>query len=154
MKKSITCITLAAIVCSIAGSALAQRKPEAVIKERQSLMTMQNWVLRDLSMMVKGQRPYDKEVVTRSAALLDATGKMIPEVIPPGTGPESGVATRARPEVWTDAEKFKQALERFQAETPKLTEAAGAGTLDALRGAFSGVLKGCDNCHDSFRAKR
>lgn len=153
MKKSITCLTVAVIMCGVAGNALAQRKPESVIKERQSLMTMQNWALRDLSMMVKGQRPYDKEVATRSAALLDATGKMIPEVISPGTGPESGVKTRARPEIWTDPEKFKQALAGFQAEIPKLNEAAQAGTVDALRGAFSSVLKGCDGCHESFRSK-
>jgi cytochrome c556 len=152
MKKSITCLTVAVIMCSVAGSALAQRKPEAVIKDRQALMVMQNWALRDLSMMVKGQRPYDKEIATRSAALLDATNKMILEAFPKGT--ESGAETRARPEVWTDSEKFKQALARLQAETPKLTEAAQAGTLDALRGTFSGVVKGCDGCHESFRAKR
>jgi len=153
MKKSITCIALAALACGIASTALAQqRRPEAVIKERQSLMSMQNWALRDLSMMVKGQRPYDQALAARSAALLEVTNKMILEAFPLGT--ESGGETRARPEIWTDTEKFKQALARLQAETPKLTEAAQAGTLDALRGAFSGVAKGCDGCHESFRAKR
>ena len=115
-------------------------------------MSMQNWALRDLAMMVKGQRPYDKEVVVRSAMLLEATNKMIPEAFPPGT--ESGAPTRARPEIWTDPEKFKQALAGFQAEIPKLNEAAKAGTVDALQGAFSSVVKGCDGCHNSFRAKR
>lgn len=152
MKKSIICLTVAVIACSVAGSAFAQRKPEAIIKERQSLMSMQNWALRDIAMMVKGQQPYDQAIAARSAALLNVTNKMILEAFPPGT--ESGAPTRARPEIWTDTEKFKQALERLQAETPKLTEAAQAGTLDALRGAFSGVVKGCDGCHDSFRAKR
>lgn len=103
-------------------------------------------------MMVKGQRPYDKELVLRSAALLDVTNKMIPEAFPPGT--ESGAPTRARPEIWTDPEKYKQALAAFQAEIPKLNEAAQAGTVDALRSAFSSVAKGCDGCHESFRAKR
>ena len=152
MKKSIICLTVAVIACSVAGSAFAQRKPEAIIKERQSLMTMQNWALRDIAMMVKGQQPYDQAIAARSAALLNVTNKMILEAFPPGT--ESGAPTRAKPEIWTDTEKFKQALERLQADTPKLTEAAQAGTLDALRGAFSGVVKGCDGCHDSFRAKR
>lgn len=153
MKKSITCLTVAVIVCSVAGSALAQqRRPEAIIKERQSLMSMQNWALRDIAMMVKGQRPYDKEVAMRSAALLEVTNKMILEAFPSGT--ESGAETRARPEIWADPDKFKQALARLQAETPKLTEAARAGTVDALRGAFGGVVKGCDGCHESFRAKR
>jgi cytochrome c556 len=142
MRKSIVCFTLTAIACAVVSSALAQqRRPEAVIKDRQSLMTMQNWAL-----------PYDPAVIARSAELLDATNKMILEAFPPGT--ESGAPNRARPEIWSDPEKFKQALAAFQAEVPKLVEAAKAGTPDALRSAFSAVAKGCDGCHDSFRAKR
>jgi cytochrome c556 len=153
MRKSIVCFTLTAIACAVVSSALAQqRRPEAVIKDRQSLMTMQNWALRDIALMVKGQRPYDPAVIARSAELLDATNKMILEAFPPGT--ESGAPNRARPEIWSDPEKFKQALAAFQAEVPKLVEAAKAGTPDALRSAFSAVAKGCDGCHDSFRAKR
>lgn len=152
MKKNFICIILAALACAVASGALAQRKPASVIKDRQALMSMQNWALRDIALMVKGQRSYDPAIIARSAALLEATNKMIPEAFPPGT--ESGAPNRARPEIWSDPEKFKAALTRFQAEVPKLNEAAKAGTPDALRAAFSAVAKGCDGCHDSFRAKQ
>ena len=152
MRKNFIYIALAALACVATSSALAQRKPEAVIKDRQALMTMQNWALRDIALMVKGQRPYDPAVIARSAELLDATNKMIPEAFPAGS--DSGAPNRARPEIWSNPEKFKEALARFQAEVPKLSQAAKAGTPDALSAAFSAVAKGCDGCHDSFRAKR
>lgn len=153
MKKSI-CLVLTVVGVGVAFGTLAQRKPDAIIKDRQALMTMQNWALRDLSMMVKGQRPYDKGVVERSVAVLDGTNRMLPEAVPAGSGPDSGIPTRARAEIWSEPDKFKQAIGHFQAETTKLNEAARAGTLDALRASFSGVVKSCEGCHESFRAKR
>jgi len=153
MKKSIASITLAAIACGMAGSALAQVKPEDVIKFRKSVMTIQAWHMRPMAAMVKGQRPYDQDAFAYNAQVIGLTARMKGEAFAPGTEKAADVETRAKPEIWTEPEKFKQALDRFQAEASKLVEASKAGSLDAVRPVFGAVAKACGACHDAFRAK-
>ena len=153
MKKSITCITLAAIACSISGSALAQAKPEDVIKFRKSVMTIQAWHMRPMAAMVKEQRPYDQDAFAYNAQVIGLTARMKGEAFAPGTDKAADVETRAKPEIWTEPEKFKQALDRFQAEASKLVVASKAGSLDAVRPVFGAVAKACGACHDAFRTK-
>lgn len=153
MKKSIICITLAAIASGIAGTALAQQKPEEVIKYRKSVMTIQSWHMRPMAAMVKGQRPYDADVFAYNAQVIGQTARMKAEAFAPGTDKAADAETRAKPEIWSEPEKFKEALDRFQAEAIKLVEASKAGTLDAVRPVFGGVAKACGACHDAFRTK-
>ena len=153
MKKSIICVTLAAISVSITGATLAQQKPEEVIKFRKSVMTIQSWHMRPMAAMVKEQRPYDKDVFAYNAQVIAITAKMKAEAFAAGTEKIADTETRAKPEIWSEPEKFKQALDRFQADVIKLTEAANTGTLDTVRPAFGAVAKDCSACHDAFRTK-
>ena len=73
------------------------------------------------------------------------------EGFPPGT--DQGAPTKAKPEIWTDSAKFKEAADRLQAETPKLVAAAKTGDMNQIKPAFTSVGKACDNCHDNFRNK-
>jgi cytochrome c556 len=153
MKKSIICITLAAVASGISGATLAQQKPEDVIKYRKAVMSIQSWHMRPMAAMVKGQRPFDAEVFAFNAQVIGQTARMKGDAFAPGTAKAPDVESRAKPEIWSEPEKFKQALDRFQAEASKLVEASKAGNLDAVRPAFGGVAKACGACHDSFRTK-
>ena len=144
----------------LAGSALlatapvqAQQKPDDVIKFRKGLMQVQGWSARPMGQMVKGEIPFDRELFARNAAMLELTGRMIVEGFPAGTEKGASEQTRARPEIWSDGGKFRQAAEQFQAAATKLTEASRAGTLEAVRPAFAAVAKQCSACHDGFRVK-
>jgi len=153
MKKRILCIALAAIATGTAGTLLAQQKPEEVIKYRKSVMTIQAWHMRPMAAMVKEQRPYDAEVFAYNAQVIGYTARMKAEAFAPGTDKAPDAETRAKPEIWSEPEKFKQALDRFQAEAVKLVEASKVGSLDAVRPVFGGVAKACGACHDTFRTK-
>ena len=59
--------------------------------------------------------------------------------------------TRAKPEIWKEAGKFKEASDKFQAETLKLQAAAKTGNLDTLKTAFGATGASCKACHDTFR---
>ena len=153
MKKSILCIALAAIATGIAGATLAQQKPEEVIKYRKSVMTIQSWHMRPMAAMVKGQRPYDADVFAYNAQVIGQTARMKAEAFAAGTDKATDAETRAKPEIWSEPEKFKEALDRFQAEAIKLVEASRVGSVDAVRPVFGGVAKACGACHDAFRTK-
>ena len=152
MKKPIG-TTLAAILLLAGSVAQAQVKPEDVIKFRKSVMTIQAWHMRPMAAMVKGQRPYDQDTFAFNAQVISLTARMKAEAFAPGTEKIGDVETRAKPEIWSEPEKFKQALDRFQGDVIKLTEAANTGTLDAVRPAFGAVAKSCGACHDTFRTK-
>ena len=133
--------------------AQAQQKPDDVIKFRKGLMQVQGHSARPMGLMVKGELPFDRELFARNAAMLELTGRMIVEGFPAGTEKGASETTRARPEIWSDTAKFRQNAEQFQASAVKLTEAAKAGTLEAVRPAFAAVAKQCSGCHDGFRVK-
>ncbi len=59
--------------------------------------------------------------------------------------------TRAKPNVWTEGDKFKAAALKMQDEMAKLNVAAKSGNLDQIKAAFDPVGKACKACHDDFR---
>jgi cytochrome c556 len=69
-----------------------------------------------------------------------------------GEGTDVG-ETKAKPEIWKQNAKFKEAAEKFQAESVKLAAAAKTGKEDAFKAAFSATAGACKSCHDDFRAK-
>lgn len=147
------CIALAVVAsgAGIAHFSHAQQKPEDVIKFRKSVMTIQSWHMRPMALMVKGQQPYDAALFAWYAGVVQQTSHMLPDAFTPGS--DKGAETKAKPEIWTDAGKFKQRVDGFQTDTAKLVEAAKAGNLDAVKGPFGAVGKNCGGCHESFRAK-
>jgi len=67
-----------------------------------------------------------------------------------GEGTDKG-ETRAKPEIWKEAAKFKEAADKNQAEIAKLVAAAKTGNLDNLKTAFGSAAPTCKACHDNFR---
>ncbi len=59
--------------------------------------------------------------------------------------------TKARPDIWMDNAKFKQASETLMAETTKLSAAAKTGNLDQVKAAVNNTAASCKACHDNFR---
>jgi len=147
------CISLAAITTgvTIANFVHAQHKPAEVHKFRKSVMTIQSWHMRPMALMVKGQQPYDANLFAWYAGVIQQTSHMLPDAFTPGS--DKGAETKARPEIWTDADKFKQRIDSFQADTTKLVAAAKAGNLEAVKGPFGAVGKNCGGCHESCRVK-
>ena len=84
-----------------------------------------------------------------------ATAKSIPSWFPPGSGPDSfSGKTAAKPEIWTDHDKFLATAATFQADTVALQKAIAAGDKAATAAAFDSMgREGCGACHGAFRAK-
>jgi len=59
--------------------------------------------------------------------------------------------TKAKPEIWKDAAKFKEASEKMQFEVVKLNVAAKSGKVDDIKTAAGAVGAACKACHDQFR---
>jgi cytochrome c556 len=70
---------------------------------------------------------------------------------PAGSGAEAGVKTAAKPEIWTQAAKFKAAQNAFAAQAQSFQRAAAGGNIDAMRAEAKKLGLTCKGCHDSFR---
>jgi len=131
--------------------AIAQVKPEILVKQRQSAMTLIGKYWGPLGGMAQGKVPYDANVVARNAGFLDALSKMPWDGFDPST---QGEKTAALPEIWKDGAKFKAAQEFLQGNIVKLVSTARGGDEGAVKAALGDVGKACGGCHNTFREKR
>jgi cytochrome c556 len=133
-----------------AGSAVAQVKPETLVKQRQAAMTLQGKYFGPLGAMAQGKVPFDANIVARNAGFLAALSRMPWDGFAAST---KEVKSGALPAVFTDAAKFKAAQERLQSEVDKLV-AVSQGAEAAVKAQIVGVGNACGGCHESFREKQ
>jgi cytochrome c556 len=139
------------LVAGLAGTAQAQfAKAEDAIKYRKSALFVMGQHFGRMGAVVKGDRPYDKEEFARNAAIAEEMSKLPWAAFVAGS--DKG-ETRAKPEVWTDAAKYKAAAEKMQHEMSKLASAAKGGDMNAIKAQFGETGKACKACHDDYRMK-
>ena len=152
MNKKLLAAGLAlALGAGFTVNALAQAKPETLVKQRQAAMTLIGKYWGPLGGMAQGKVPYDANVVARNAGFLEALSKMPWDGFHPST---QGEKTAALPEIWKDEAKFKAAQEFLQGNVAKLVSTAKGGDEGAVRAALGDVGKSCGGCHNTFREKR
>jgi cytochrome c556 len=101
-----------------------------------------------LGAMASGRVPYDAKAAAENADVIAAVAKL--PWVAFGEGTDKG-ETRAKPEIWKESAKFKEAADKSQAELAKVVAAAKTGNLDALKAAVGPAGASCKACHDNFR---
>ena len=123
-------------------------KPEDAIKYRKASFTVMAAHFGRLGAMANGRVPYDAKAAAENADVVATLSKLPWAAF--GEGTDKG-DTRAKPEIWKEAAKYKEAADKMQAEIVKLYTAAKAGNIDALKAAFGPTAASCKACHDNFR---
>lgn len=139
--------TLVALALSMPAHAQFA-KPEDAVKYRKASFTVMAAHFGRLGAMANGRVPYDAKAAAENAELVVTMGKLPWAAF--GEGTDKG-ETRAKPEIWKEAAKYKEASDKMQAEIAKLNTAAKAGNVDALKAAFGPAAASCKACHDNFR---
>ncbi len=148
MKKTIALTgMLAALACALPAQAQFA-KPEDAIKYRKAGFTLMAAHFGRLGAMAQGRVPFDAKAAAENADVLATVAKLPWAAF--GEGTDKG-ETRAKPEIWKEAAKFKEAADKNQAEITKLVAAAKTGNLDNLKAAFGSAAPTCKACHDNFR---
>ncbi len=147
--KSFTKLAIAVGALAVATVAIAQPKPEQFVKQRQSALALIGWYFGPMGAVAKGEAPFNKDDAVRRTTNLVALSKMPWEGFVAGTDAVGN--TKAKPEIWTQAAKFKEAGDKMQAEMVKLAAAASAGNEAEFKKQFGVVGGTCKGCHDDFR---
>jgi cytochrome c556 len=137
---------------AVGAPALAQfAKPEAAVEYRQSALYLMGNHMGRIKAELDVSKP-SLDAIRASADLLNVL-KMLPyEAFVPGTADVGDTA--AKPEIWTDNDRFKKLAKDMQDRVSDLDKAAHGTDVAAIRDAFQATGKACKACHDDFRKKR
>lgn len=147
--RSMPLMVVAAIGLSTALPAAAQfAKPEDAIKYRKAVFTVMATHFGRVAAMANGKTPFDAKVAADSAEIATSMSKLPYVAFIEGT--DKG-ETKAKPEIWTEMDKFKAAAGKMQEEMGKFNVAAKSGNIDTIKAAAGDTGKACKACHDSYR---
>ncbi|MBF1165378.1 cytochrome c [Dechloromonas agitata] len=148
-------LLLPLLALTLAGSAMAQVKPEEAIKFRQSGYGFMAWNMARIKMNVEGGNFNKEEVIKAANAIQAIANSGMGALYLPGTDKGKGwEETRAKSNIWTEQEKLGKAAMAFNKEANEMAKVAQTGDAAAV-GAQLGKLGGtCKGCHDDFKAKR
>ncbi|HEY6047997.1 MAG TPA: cytochrome c [Sphingomicrobium sp.] len=94
----------------------------------------------------------DLGVVRTSAATIADLSQKASGWFPAGTGPDVA-KTRAKPEIWQNAQDFSTKLHNFQVAAKAFNDAAAAGDVSAIKARFADLGGTCKACHEKYRAE-
>ena len=152
MTKRIVAAAVAVALGGLAGIAAAQVKPDVLVKQRQSAMTLIGKYWGPIAGMASGKvSPYNADVVSRNATYLENLAQMPWDGFHEST---KGEKSRALPAVWSEKSKFDELAQRLQSETAKLGQVARAKDEAGVKQQYAAVGKVCGACHDNFREKQ
>jgi cytochrome c556 len=124
----------------------------AQIKARQDYFKSIGGAMKGLSDEMKKPAPSTAEV-QKFTATLDAQAPKLVSFFPAGTGPESGIKTGSKPEIWQQPAEFKKDAADFVDAAKKLNLAAKSGDIAATKTAAGALGSTCKSCHQAFRSK-
>jgi cytochrome c556 len=151
MKSKLVLSGIALLVGTGYGAAaLAQAKPDVLVKQRQSAMTLIGKYWAPLAGMPSGKAPYNAERVATNAGYIEVLSKMPWDGFTDATKDEK---SRALPAVFTDTAKFKEGADLMQKMVAQLAKVSKGGDEATVKAAIADVGKSCAGCHDNFRAK-
>jgi cytochrome c556 len=150
-RKLLAATVVASFGAAWVVGAVAQVKPEILVKQRQAAMTLQGKYFGPLAGMAQGKLPYDASIVQRNAGYLDVLDRMPWDGFDPST---KNVKSAALPAIWNEPAKFKEAQERLQSEVSRLVSVSKGGDEGAVKAQIGAVGKACGNCHENFREKQ
>lgn len=152
MSLSLRAGTAAVLAALLGTAALAAASPaitaaiaarKANYKEIGGAFKTINDEIKSGSPDFNSVRPLARDIAARSALQL--------KHFPKGSGPESGVKTRAKPAIWKDYASFSKLQKDMVASANTLSAAATARDVAALSKARTALGATCKSCHDKFR---
>ena len=151
MKRHIPWIAAGLIVAGFATAALAADM-SGVIQARQAHYKEIGKAAKAINEALKTGAP-DVGAIKAAAKTIDALAPQLPSWFPAGSGPEAGVKTTAKADIWSNSAEFKKDASAFAAEAKKFDAVAAGGDVNAIRAEFGNLGNSCKTCHQSFRTK-
>lgn len=148
MKRIITAAAIGLTCLAVTTGAQAPQASD-VIKGRQGAMMLSGVAMAAMKGSIDaGQPQASQRFATRS---LSRWAHAVPGMFPEGSGPEAGVPTNAKPEIWSDRAGFEARAADYAAAADRLAELASGDDAEAFGAQWTAVRATCQACHDSYK---
>ena len=152
-SRLIPVLTVAAILEATGGlDAAAAIDAAQVITARQENLKTLGKTFKALREELSKPAPDRAAIVGDSQTILKLS-QALPTWFPAGSGPEAGIKTAAKPEIWAKPAQFTEVASAISLQTGKLSELAVAGDFAAIAAQTKETATACGNCHKDFRVK-
>ncbi|HYC68275.1 cytochrome c [Brevundimonas sp.] len=148
--RKILIATVVGLLC-VGGAANARGEgPEDVVNGRKAGMMLSGVAMGAMKAAIDaGQAPSTQRF---NSCALARWAHAVPGMFPAGSGPDSGVETHARPEVWSDRAGFETRAAAYAAAADRLAELAAGDDAAAFSAQWTVVRSSCQSCHDAYKA--
>jgi cytochrome c556 len=147
--RAVLATTVFGLVSALPLPAAAQfQRPDQAIKYRQSAMSLQNTHVGRIFAMANGRVPFDAKVAAENIEVVATLNRLQFTAFIEGTDKGN---TRAKPEIWTEKDKFAAAIAKSQDDVSKLVAAGKTGNIDQIKTAIGAVGASCKACHDVYQ---
>jgi len=148
MKRLFLAMAAVASLGTALPAAAQFAKPEDAVKYRKAAFTVMATHFGRVAAMANGRIPFDAKAAVDNAEIATMMSKLPYAGFVEGTDKGD---TKAKPEIWTERDKFNAAATKMQDEMVKLNAAAKTGDVATIKAAAGGVGQACKGCHDNYR---
>ncbi len=147
VRLAVRSIASLALLSLLGASSAQAADDKAWIDYRQKLMSSIGSEMGAIGDILKNGLPLIPNIENHASAIAQSS-RLIASAFEQKVvaGP-----TDARPEIWSDTEKFKQAIQKMQSEAELLAAAVGEGNTDQIPARVKALGQSCGGCHESFR---
>jgi cytochrome c556 len=143
-------VWIAALAAGMTLPAAAQfARPEEAVKYRQATWFVLNQHFTRIGAMTRGRVPFDGRLALRDAEVVAALARLPSAAFGPGTDLPNN---HARPEIWTETQRFRELGDRLVVDTTRLLAVARTQDLDQIKAAYGAAANTCKECHDAYRS--
>jgi len=150
VNRLVVCIATVAGLAAALPAAAQFQKPEDAIKYRQSAMALQGNHLGRVFAMTSGNSPFDAKVAAEQIELVALLNRLQFAAFTEGSDKGN---TKAKPEIWSQKDKWNAAVAKSQEDVNKLAAVGKTGNADQIKAAVGAVGQSCKGCHDEFRSR-
>lgn len=123
------------------------------IEARQHNLKDMGGAFKTINDQLKTDAPQLAEI-RLAATEINGHAQGLGDWFPATTGPESGVKTEAKAEIWSDNATFVAAAQKLKDEAAKLVEVTAGEDVAAIKAQAGATGGACKGCHDKFRQKK
>lgn len=141
-----------ALICAGASIAISgmlfAADPKVIMEERHENFEEMGEAFKTIRDELRGG---DMDKIHAAAGVINEHAQNLDTWFPPGTGPETGIKTEAKAEIWQQREEFSKAAQNLVAESGKFLELAATKDAAKIGAGVRGLGGACKNCHDTYR---
>jgi cytochrome c556 len=104
--------------------------------------------------LARGDAAWNAAAPVPALESLLASARNTPAMFPAGSGPESGLKTRALATIWTRRAEFEASAKSLADAAEAMLAAARANDEAGFKRGFAALSRPCASCHETFRASQ